>query len=311
LGDNIVKTTLYYLHALTALHAGTGQGIGDIDQPIAREQSTGLPIIPGSGIKGVLREELRPDSNDDKKTWLTLFGPDSTDAEKGGNNGFSAALNLQDAQLLCLPIRSVYGTFAWATCPFILKRFNRDLIGLDGKAHDKITTPTVLEDQVIVTSNSVIHLKGKTDVYLEDLDLCVKQTENADDIATNLAQRFFPLDDEWQQEFKSHFIILPDQIFSFLAETATEVRARIRLQEGTRTVAKGALWYEENLPVETLLWGMAGIDRSRNPADPQTEAQLFSHFSHQLLTDTETRLQIGGNATVGRGHVRWLMETGE
>ena len=55
-----METMCYYIHALTALHAGTGQGVGVVDLPIAREKSTGLPIVPGSGIKGVLREELNP-----------------------------------------------------------------------------------------------------------------------------------------------------------------------------------------------------------------------------------------------------------
>ena len=306
-----MKTTLYYLHALTALHAGTGQGIGDIDQPIAREQSTGLPIIPSSGIKGVLRNELKPDGND-QTTWLTLFGPESTTAEKGGSNGFAAALNLQDAQLLCFPVRSIYGTFAWATCPFILKRFNRDLNGLDTHANDNIAIPKIAEEQVIITSSSVLTERGGPSVYLEDIDLIATQDDAADSIANDLAPRFFPSDTEWQDEFKAHFIVLSDQVFSFLADTATEIRARIRLEEGTRTVAKGALWYEENLPAETLLWGIAGVDRSRHPKHKATAEQLLNAFKTQLLAEQgEARLQIGGNATVGRGHVRWLMDRGE
>lgn len=138
-----METMCYYIHALTALHAGTGQGVGVIDLPIAREKSTGLPIVPGSGIKGVLREELNPsnsgksdlqpckDANEKdieaEECWKIFFGPEAKDAE---GSGFAGALNIQDAQLLCLPVRSVYGVFAWVTCPFILQRYQRDLAGL-------------------------------------------------------------------------------------------------------------------------------------------------------------------------------------
>ena len=47
---------LMWVHALSALHAGTGQGVGTIDLPIARERATNLPVVPGSSIKGCLRD---------------------------------------------------------------------------------------------------------------------------------------------------------------------------------------------------------------------------------------------------------------
>ena len=99
-------------------------------------------------------------------------------------------------------------------------------------------------------------------------------------------------------------MIIPDNVFSFLAETATEVRARIKLKEGTRTVEDGALWYEENLPAETLLWGVIGCDRSRRDKDGPNANQLMQHFRGEI--GMEKSLQIGGNATVGRGRVRWI-----
>ena len=57
--------------------------------------------------------------------------------------------------------------------------------------------------------------------------------------------------------------IVDDDTMAFLWETATQVDARVRLDEETRTVAKGALWLEESLPPETLLIGLLAADRSR------------------------------------------------
>ncbi|MCI5166291.1 MAG: type III-B CRISPR module RAMP protein Cmr4, partial [Candidatus Electrothrix sp. GM3_4] len=67
------------------------------------------------------------------------------------------------------------------------------------------------------------------------------------------------------------------------AETATEVRARIRIEPGTRTVADGQLWYEENLPAETLLWGIVGCDRSRRDKDGPNADQLMQHFRSEVV----------------------------
>ncbi|WPD23140.1 MAG: type III-B CRISPR module RAMP protein Cmr4 [Candidatus Electrothrix scaldis] len=311
-----METMCYYIHALTALHAGTGQGVGVIDLPIAREKSTGLPIVPGSGIKGVLREELNPsnagaddlqpcedsdgNTKETEQCWEALFGPTAQDAEKGG---FAGALNIQDAQLLCLPVRSVYGVFAWVTCPFILERYRRDSKQIVGTSPD--WGMPCLEDgeKAWVTDDSKIDEKEK--VFLEDLDFDVlKNNGNVNTLADKIAATIFPKDDTWQRFFKERFMIISDNVFSFLAETATEVRARIKLKEGTRTVEKGALWYEENLPAETLLWGMIGCDRSRSENHTGTAKDLMKHFQEQI--GAEKGLQIGGNATVGRGRVRWI-----
>ena len=49
---------LLFIHALTPLHPGSGQGVGAIDLPIHRERATNLPVLPGSSIKGCLRDAM-------------------------------------------------------------------------------------------------------------------------------------------------------------------------------------------------------------------------------------------------------------
>ena len=49
------ESRLTFIHALSPLHAGTGQGVGVIDLPIAREKATNLPFLPGSTLKGCCR----------------------------------------------------------------------------------------------------------------------------------------------------------------------------------------------------------------------------------------------------------------
>ncbi len=301
-----MKTAIYHLHALTALHAGTGQGVGVIDLPVARERSTGLPIVPGSGIKGVLREELRPDDGEDKTQWEALFGPDSDSAERDDARRFAGALAIQDAQLLSLPVRSIHGVFAWLSCPFVLRRYLRDRARSSlSPAPGKLAQPA--DENIAISGNSCLARDAK--VYLEDLDLEAVEDMDSGPMASLIADSVFPGDPEWRDLFIERFAIVSDAVFDYLAETATEVRARIRLKPDTRTVAKGGLWYEENLPAETLLWGLLGCDRARNGT--QSADELLDTFRRDLETDGETRLQIGGKATVGRGNVRWLLNTGD
>lgn len=291
-----MKSKLYYLHAITGLHVGTGQGIGVIDMPIARERASNLPQVPGSGIKGVLRDELNPKFQDTEKLeeedYLALFGP-----EMGTNaSDFAGALAVGDARLLCLPIRSWKGTFAWVTCPMILKRYKRDLE--ENRMESKEISFNFGENnQNAIHIGADTELKEGEKIYLEDLDLVAQ--EGAEGWADFIADQLF--DDDWKELFKQRFLIVHDNVFDFLSETATEIRARIKIKEDTRTVQQGGLWYEEYLPAETLMWGIIASDRARNTSQKSPEELL-------TLLPKKERLQIGGNATVGAGQTSWILQ---
>ena len=112
-----MQARMLFLHALSPLHVGTGQGVGVIDLPVAREKGTGIPIVPGSSLKGVLRCLVEDDTLRKK-----VFGPDTSAAHE-----HAGSVQFGDLHLLFLPVRSLRGTFAWVTSPFLLQRFARDL----------------------------------------------------------------------------------------------------------------------------------------------------------------------------------------
>lgn len=285
-----MHSRIYYLHALSALHVGTGRDGGVIDLPIAREKATGLPVVPGSSIKGVLRDELDGGLNADQHR--AMFGPPSENAAD-----HAGALAFGDARLLCLPVRSLGGTFAWVTCPLVLRRYGRDL------SATVATIPILKDDEIAVCAGSVLrHANNK--VFLEDWDLSAVNPDSAADAwAEHIGAAIFANDESWRNLFRQRLAIVADSVFDFLAETATEIVARIRIKPETRTVEKGGLWYEENLPAETLLWGMAAADRSRYDKVSNSGTELLD------LLPAEERLQVGGKAGVGRGQVRWMMGT--
>ncbi|HFE65914.1 MAG TPA: type III-B CRISPR module RAMP protein Cmr4, partial [Chloroflexi bacterium] len=75
-----MQAKLMFLHALSPLHAGTGQGVGAIDLPISREKGTDVPIVPGSSLKGVLRDACG--ALHSNGTCTRIFGPDTNSAHE-------------------------------------------------------------------------------------------------------------------------------------------------------------------------------------------------------------------------------------
>lgn len=297
-----MQTQIFHLQNLSALHVGTGQGIGVVDSPIARSKSTNLPLVPGSAIKGVLRDELAAQSLINTADVNTLFGPDNALDE-----AHTGAIAFGDANLLLLPIRSFAGTVAYATCPFILRQYKRDNSAkLDGLQIPELAGSDDNTVSARVTANSSLIVSGTDRIALEDLDIQAYDNDSTQKWADAITESVFPESTkdykDWRTQVARRFVILPDDIFSFLADTATEVRTRIRIDRKTRTVQQGALWTEENLPADSVFWGVIGVSQSRKKSDNRSAQDLAD-----LLPKEEIKIQIGGKHTVGRGFCRLLL----
>ena len=277
----MTNTKMVFLHAITPVHSGTGQAAAVIDLPIAREKATGWPVIPASSIKGVLRDEW--ENNGNQEHVKKAFGS----PEEAG------ALCFGDQRIVCLPVRSFFGTFAYVTCPLVLRRLKRDADALEIPLNLK-DIPNVTGTGIAVTKETV--LKGNDNkVYLEDLDLGPAAAgDGAGGIAAAIGKVVFDTD---AGVFAQRFAVVSDEVFSFLCEAAVEVAARVRLEDETKTVAYGGLWYEEAVPAETIFAGavmLAGHAKRNGGAD------LLEKLNSSLI-------QVGGDASVGRGLCRMVV----
>jgi CRISPR-associated protein Cmr4 len=285
-----LEARMLYLHALSPVHTGTGQGTGVIDLPVARETTTGWPYIPGSSIKGVLRARCTPSAGVTgaaTNCFEEAFGPPTERASDG-----AGALTFADGRLLCLPVRSLFGTFAWVTCPLALDRYRRD------HATSRLPMPPVMDLaalhtdsplSVVVAADSMLADRGT--VYLEDLDLQVVEAQPAA-MATHIASSVFD-DPTWQEHFRRRFAVVSDTTFSFLAEVGTEVDARIQIDEDRKTAKDGHLWYEEAIPAESIFSApVLAVPRNGTKAGALYEL---------LVKGAGGVVQIGGHASVGRG----------
>lgn len=294
-----MEKCIFHIQALSALHIGAGQGVGVVDLPIVRAKATNLPIIPGSSLKGVLRDELKTKLQLEDQDIKTLFGP-----QEAYEDNYAGAIAVGDANLLLFPIRSFAGTVAFATCPYILQQYKRDMnIGLD--------IPHIEGQKAYITEQSKLKIANK--IALEDLDIEINDTDPlcqqwGQQIVANIYPQGTADAENWQQLVQERFVILPDDIFSFLVDTATEVRMRIRINRETRIVKNGALWSEENLPAESVLWGVIGVSSSRNVKNDNRQAKELAAL---VCTPNDIDIQLGGKHTVGRGFCRMIIGKNE
>lgn len=307
-----METRPYLLHALSPLHAGIGQSVAAIDLPIARMKGTNLPFLPGSSIKGVLREERLPENPTPEQTAQhnAVFGPPRDSVGEDGDNAslYQGALSVSDARLLLLPVRSFRRVFAYVTSPLLLRLAQRDVPALG-----MLKTPSFSKSdpaaQVPPGESWVVHSDSK--VYLEDQDLPAVATKDAGDFAQALAQALGLGD-----ELARRFVIVDDETMGFLYETATQIDTRVSIDPETGVARDGQLWTEESLPAESVLVGVlygqdTVIRKTKKEVnaskEPLNATAVLDFALPKTPKDRPETLQFGGKATVGRGRCNLIV----
>jgi len=328
---------ILFLKAITPMHVGSGSDLGIVDLPIQRERHTGFPKIEGSSLKGALREMFESlidvdkenrmqvnvgidgyknlndewkikvkEKNDQVKeksftvNWNNkdnvkankyyqaislIFGPDKDGSEYAG------ALGITDARLLLFPVKSVKGVFAWITCPGILKKFKDDLgkIGVE----NNFFVPEDLKDDEIIVNNNPLVIDGK--VVLEEYTF--KVSGKGGD---------FNFLDSIDFVDKDKVAIVSDDTFRDFTEMSTEVITRVKIGD-SGTVEPGALWTEEYLPAETVLYNviLATDIFSKDKgifSDQSDIPDAIIKFVEEVLKEGfNYNIFIGGNTTIGKG----------
>lgn len=318
----ITATTMLYLYVETPLHAGMGSGLSSIDLPIQRERTTQYPMIQGSSIKGKLRS-LAEESSQDAALINAVFGPPPT---AGDTSDHAGALIVGDARILLFPVRSLSGVFAYTTSCDVLARFKRDCERTDtnqrkGEVHQPASPnqpmplPWHLPDKpvpgsALITTNSEV--QSHNSLVLEEFSFTTQANTQADAIAAWLAEHALPegdTDDYWPAKLKNSLVILPENDFRDFTLYATEIITRIRIDRNTKTAARGALWTEEHLPTDTLLYvPIYATDARRSSKEsPKRPGWQILETVRAQNAGRGGYLQLGGDETVGRGmvHVRW------
>ena len=277
------NTALLGLLAETSIHAGAGQMAGVIDLPIQREAHTDWPVVYGSAVKGALRTLAEAQK---EASWvIPVFGPDTANA-----SDHAGALLVSDARLLLLPVRSLTSHFKWVTCPALLRRFRADAKRLGLPVFADTAIPQV-------DDAGMAWIPGEAgSLFLEEFQFRA-ETADLSMIITDLV-RLMGREDAGSV-LRKQLVVVDDDRFSHLARFATPVNAHVCLDNQTKTVKTGMLWYEESLPPDTLLYVGLYAQATRAKDDKKSAAEVLRHATVELFA--HPYLQLGGNETVGMG----------
>ncbi len=290
------KQAAVFLYAVSPVHMGAGSAVGVIDNPIQRERHTNHPSFAGSGIKGALRHGFRAAGGEQARINL-LFGPESQTGDL-----HAGAVSFGDAQLVAFPVRSLRQGYVYATCPQALARAKR-LLSLVNVPSTDWAIPSVGEGECLVNNPKLLG-SGKL-LHLEAFEYQARADESLRTLAKDLAEKGLPKGDAYaffRQKLADDLVVLSDTDFAYFVEHATLVEPHVRIDSKTGTAVEEGLFYTENLPPETLLLAplMASDTRSGKAGDLMKADAVMGEITSMLQRGV---LQIGGDATTGRGLV--------
>jgi CRISPR-associated protein Cmr4 len=273
-----------YLYSLAPIHCGGEGDLGNILE-IAREVHTNFPYIPGSSLRGSVRDEVINADPDGKKIADRLFGKELDDQGQMGVH----QVWLGDARLLWVPMRTMAikgesrEVFTWVSCHSLM----RDHALLSHRQF------AAFPDHAVGT-NAGTYLVADAEITVLDMDEAQKQAiKLSGDWSENLKGSV-------QSTWQKNRIVLPDDDFQVLMEHSlwTQVRNKIDTS-GSAEV----FWTDVCIPRDTIFyypWGHT----------PLQKESLKEDDWNVLIDVVNGLIQVGGQANVGRGWVQsWVAES--
>ncbi len=269
-----------YLYSLAPIHCGGEGDLGNILE-IAREAHTNFPYIPGSSLRGSLRNDLLRYQGQEVSD--RLFGRELNSNQQMGVH----QVWFGDVRLLWVPMRtlSLQGrdVFSWVSCHSLIR--DHGIFSKNAKA--------------VFPDNAVGSRPGTYTVA--DATVEVQKLSPEQVTAINFAG-IWPTDlgEPTHKNWQENRIVLPDDDFQVLMEHSLWTQVRNKIQEETGSAE--VFWTDVCIPRDTIFyygWGYAP-----QKSDPVTSAD------HEALTEVLSGLiQVGGQANVGRGWLQsWITD---
>lgn len=280
-----------FLKVITPLHAGSGTDLRVIDLPIQREVHTDFPKIEASTLKGCMRKSFNKNGLEAKLV-NTIFG------NEGESELSAAAIAITDARLLFFPVRSAKGVYALITCPMVLERFQKEmaLVGIDFK-----NTISANDAPALASEHCVLKFNNNNAVLLDEYRYDTSFNSCFEGFCKKVQDFIGETDSIGERA-----VLLPDDDFKDFVMHATSIVTRIKV--GTNGVVENqALFTEEYLPEESILYSLIMMDDSKrqlNSSKSDTLMETFSEYLPELF-------QIGADETLGKGFVESCLKGGD
>ncbi|MHA1227632.1 MAG: type III-B CRISPR module RAMP protein Cmr4 [Candidatus Hodarchaeales archaeon] len=260
-----MQNKILYMLAETSIHPGSGQSSSFVDLPVSRETITEFPYISSTSLKGALSS--------------AYYNHKSRD-EFFGKSDRMGKIIISDARILFLPIRSLNSPYKWITCKYILERLVRDLARLDRET----TIEANLEEIDIEDFNCISAEDGSSVIFLEEREFTIVGGINKKILS--YLKGCIP-NDNVAKRLETQLVVLSDNDFKWFARYGLSIRARNKLNEENKTSEN--LWYEENIPMDTVFYSLVFSN----------DENLLKSFSEEL--EGKKYIQVGGNESVGQG----------
>lgn len=280
------------LYTETALHCGAEATSGYVDLPIQRERHTDFPVIPGSTLKGVFKDEMRSTMDPgDVQKWF-------------GIQDAAGQISFGDGIVVAFPVRSTGQPFHWVTCPFVLERTFRAMQHTPAHA-----------DVFAAPATQTAWAQEEGDLVVEELRVIKKRGGLfTDEEAVRKLLSLIPDTKAFEYTrgiFAGRLLVVSDDDFHLLTETGTEIVTRIKLN---------ILGTTKNIDAKERA---AVAERLAISPDAVLDDDLTGNMFVQEIVPSETLflttlrsngafpldkipplVRIGGDETIGRGLTR-------
>ena len=271
---------LAYLYSLAPIHCGGEGDLGNILE-IAREVHTNFPYIPGSSLRGSIRDEVKQQNLDYTNV---LFGKELDDDGQMGVH----QVWFGDGRLLWVPMSTMSqgskDVFTWVSCHSLIR---------DHALLAKL--PAVTFPEKPVGTHPGTYLVADAEITVSSLN---QEQQEAIALAGDWSDS---LNNSVKPVWEKSRLILSDDDFGVLMEHSLWTQIRNKIQHDTEEAGSAEVfWTDVCIPRDTIFyypWGYRLL-----PHNPVTSEQ------HDLLMNTlQGLIQVGGQANVGRGWVQsWV-----
>lgn len=268
-----------------------------------------------ASFEGLEKEIDAVDSHGNKKIEYNrvidiLFGPEEV---KTNNEAAEGSIAISDARILLFPVKTVKNVFAYITCPKVLQKFFVELAQIcDIKKFDfQIEEISKIEKNLVPINSGIIIRNNR--VILEDYSYEVEKNELCDKIASWISGNVIPKDNLYdfsKKKILTDILVLSNSEFRDFVNHSTEVITRIKINNETGVVEDGALFTEEYLPTESILYSLLfgspifhkqkSVFNSLSFSKKEETEKLLSFFKKGL----PDIIRIGGNSSIGKGITR-------
>ena len=288
-----MKAEMLVIKCITNLHIGTsGSAYGEIKNEVEKDAVLGTPVIPGSGIKGALRDFWKVDNKDNI---VSIFGSEAEETNEN-EKGKKGNCRFVSGQLLFRAMRVSMGN-----CAYCL-----------------VTTPELIKMMLETIESFQIELSDNDDEKSDNADEKIEKLKTAfsniktelNNLSDQVTAGIVGKENDSIKEVEGYQIkkveTSENELYKFLLKLSESVPVVIMKTEFFQMIdlpivarnylengKSSNLWYEEFVPHQSYFYSVLLWE--------QEEKAIFLDFIKGICKQP---VAFGGNNSVGYGYCK-------